>query len=246
MTGPALTKPASLVIAEDDEFVQRLLAAYLGQEGFDVRLAGTGRELLAELDSDPCDLVLLDLGLPDEDGLVLMRQIRARSTIPIIVLTARQDREDRISALEMGADDYLSKPADPEELVLRVKNLLERSRAMDQSAPQGGNRSVLEFEGWSLDLAARTLTASTGEDVHLSRAEFNLLAALVHAPHRVLSRGQLLDAISYHDQSPSERTIDVIIARLRKKFEADPKTPRLITTMVGMGYKFSASVTRRS
>ncbi|NND44209.1 MAG: response regulator transcription factor [Xanthomonadales bacterium] len=236
--------PAHLVLAEDDEFVQKLLAAYLEQAGFRISLAGTGRELLSTLDAGAVDVVLLDLGLPDEDGLVLMRQIRLRSTVPVIVLTARQEREDRISALELGVDDYLTKPCDPEELVLRVQNLLKRSSAEQTGTPTRGAEIKLHFGDWTLALDARTLTDGDGADVHLSRTEFNLLAALLQAPNRALSRGQLLDAICQHDESPSERMIDVVVARLRRKIEIDPANPEWIKTMVGVGYKFSGRVSR--
>ena len=213
-------------------------------EGFQVSLAGTGRELLATLDAENVGLVLLDLGLPDEDGLVLMRQIRARSGIPVIVLTARLDREDRISALELGADDYLTKPCDPEELVLRVQNLLTRSRSATSNGSGRRIQSAFCFNGWTMNINARSLTNVEGEDVHLSRTEFNLLAALTNAPNRVLSRSQLLDAISLHDESPTERMIDVVIARLRSKIEIEPKKPKIITTMVGIGYKLTTKVSK--
>lgn len=233
-----------VVIAEDDEFVQQLLSAYFRTSKFRVSMASTGQELLAVLDREPAAAVLLDLGLPDEDGLVLMRQIRARSAIPIIVLTARRDREDRISALEMGADDYVTKPCDPEELVLRVRNVLARSAAGAQDRRAVAATDRLKFSHWSLDLNARTLHKQSGEEVHLSRTEFNLLAAFAQAPNRVLSRGQLLDAICHNDHPPFERTIDVMVARLRRKIEEDFKKPVLITTMVGLGYRFTAEVSR--
>ncbi|MEJ8566397.1 response regulator transcription factor [Elongatibacter sediminis] len=235
-----MSERANLVIAEDDEFVRDLLAATLEDAGFHVTHAGTGRELLTILDNGSCDLVLLDLGLPDEDGLVLMRQIRARSSIPIVVLTARRERDARLSALELGADDYLTKPCDPRELSLRVKNLLRRSSSASGRVQRPSAARNLEFEGWRLDLDARALYDQTGCEVHLPRSEFNLLAAMVIAPNRVLSRAQLLDAIAQHDSSPSERMVDVLVARLRRKIEADPKQPRLIQTVVGVGYKFSA------
>lgn len=231
-----------LVIAEDDEFVQQLLAVYFQHEGFRVSLAGSGEELLTTLEEGSVDLILLDLGLPDEDGLVLIRKIRFRSTIPIVILTGRQEHEDRISALEMGADDYLTKPCDPKELVLRVQNLLNRSSANPLGAMTHQSPPRVSFEGWILNLSSRTLRNSTGNEVHLSRTEFNLLAALVIAAHRVLSRAQLLDAISQHDSSPSERMIDVIVARLRRKLEPDPKNPRIIRTIIGVGYKFAAMI----
>lgn len=236
-----MKRAANVVIAEDEPFVQELLAAHVRAAGFQPSPVSTGSELLALLDSSLVDLVLLDLGLPDEDGLVLMRQIRARSSVPVVVLTARQEREDRISALELGADDYLTKPCDPDELVLRIKNLLARSSAGADSARKKSHK--LEFEGWVLNLDARSVVNEDGAELALSRAEFNLLAALVHAPNRVLSRGQLLDAVSRNDSSPSERMVDVLVARLRRKLESNPRKPKMIKTMVGMGYRFSARVT---
>lgn len=171
-----------------------------------------------------------------------MRQIRSRSSIPIVVLTARQDRDDRISALELGADDYLTKPCDPEELVLRVKNLLARNT---EQSPSGSATKTLSFDDWVIDLGARSVKRQEKEELNLSRTEFNLLVAFAQASGRVLSRGQLLDAISQQDSSPSERMIDVIVARLRGKIERDPKNPELIRTVVGVGYKFSAKVSRK-
>ncbi len=236
-----ITANRRILIAEDDEFVQQLLAAYFQQEGFQVSLVSSGHELMAMLDSEPQDLLLLDLGLPDEDGLVLMRQIRARSSMPVIVLTARQGREDKLTALEMGADDYLIKPCDPKELVLRVGNLLSRSAGADGQAANIPSSRIIRFESWLINLDSRSLLDVDDNEVHLSRAEFNLLAALVKASNRVLSRAQLLGAISVDDSSPSERMIDVVIARLRRKLERDPKNPTIIKTMVGIGYRFSAS-----
>ena len=225
-----------LLIVEDDEFVQQLMAAYLQNEGFKVSLAASGEQMLAILDQEPINLVLLDLGLPDEDGLTLARQIRARSSLPIVVLTARQERDDRLTALELGADDYLTKPCDPQELVLRVRN------GGGSLADGGQPAQKVTFDGWTVDLTARTLSASDGGDVHLTRSEFNLLAALIRAPNRVLTRDHLLDAISQHADAPGDRMIDVVVSRLRRKIEADPKNPKLIVTVVGFGYKFSARV----
>ena len=229
-----------LLIVEDDETVQALLAAFLENEGFRVSLATTGKQMLACVDAEPVDLVLLDLGLPDEDGLVLARQLRARSSLPIVVLTARKAQKDRLTALEIGADDYLTKPFDPAELVLRVRNLLGRAEGGGEPAPT--RIEVFRFAGWRLDAGAHTLNAADGRNVALTRAEFNLLAAFARAPHRVLSRAFLLDAVSQDADAPSDRLIDVLVSRVRKKIEADPKKPRLIVTVVGSGYKFAAEV----
>ncbi|MBC8338153.1 MAG: response regulator [Rhodospirillales bacterium] len=231
-----------LLIVEDDELVQSLLAAYMQNEGFKISLATTGKEMLACIDSESIDLVLLDLGLPDEDGLVLARQVRARSSLPIIVVTARKEQKDRLAALEIGADDYLTKPFDPEELVLRVRNLLSRSGDGNTKEALRERTEIFRFRGWVLDTGAHSLTDEKGEKVALTRAEFNLLAALARAPNRVLSRDYLLDAISQDADSPTDRLIDVLISRVRKKIEANPKKPEILTTVVGCGYKFSARI----
>ena len=227
-----------ILIVEDDEFVQALLAAYLQKEDFETLQATTGKEMMAILDRDPVDLILLDLNLPDEDGLALARQVRTRSSVPIIVLTARKERNDRLAALEMGADDYLTKPTDPEELVLRVRNMLGRT-GEQMAVTAEGRGQVVCFGDWTLDLASHSLTHALGGDVALTRAEFNLLSALVRAPNRVLTRDFLLDAISRHDEAPTSRVIDVLISRLRKKIEAAPRNPTIIVTVLGCGYKFA-------
>lgn len=231
-----------LLIVEDDEMVQALLAAYLENEGFRVSLAATGKQMLACVDSEPIDMVLLDLGLPDEDGLVLARQVRARSALPIVVLTARKEQKDRLAALEIGADDYMTKPFDPAELVLRVRNLLGRTETGATAEPAKARIEVFRFAGWTLDVGAHTLADAGGAKVPLTRAEFNLLAALARAPNRVLSRAFLLDAVSQDADAPTDRLIDVLVSRVRKKIEADPKKPRIITTVVGSGYKFTAEM----
>ena len=231
-----------LLIVEDDELVQSLLAAYMQNEGFKVSLAVNGKEMLACIDSESIDLILLDLGLPDEDGLVLARQVRARSSLPIIVLTARKEQKDRLAALEIGADDYLTKPFDPEELVLRVRNMLGRTDSGTADEILRDRMEVFRFEGWTLDSGGHSLIDGKNQKVSLTRAEFNLLGALVRAPNRVLSRDYLLDAVSQDADAPTDRLIDVLVSRVRKKIEKDPKKPKIITTVVGCGYKFSAQL----
>ncbi|MBT6094488.1 MAG: response regulator transcription factor [Rhodospirillaceae bacterium] len=228
-----------LLIVEDDELVQSLMGAYLRRDGFDVSLASTGKEMLAAIDSEPIDLVLLDLNLPDEDGLSLARQVRARSSLPIIVITARREKSYRIAALEIGADDYLTKPFDPDELVLRVRNLVGRSNGGDGPMPI---QETHRFNGWEICIDSRSVLNPDGDNVSFTRAEFNLLAALVKAPNRVLTRTYLLDAVSHDADSPTERLIDVLISRIRKKIEPVPRRPQHIVTVVGCGYKFSPVV----
>ena len=214
-------------------------------DGFKVSLAATGKEMLACIDSEAIDLVLLDLGLPDEDGLVLARQVRARSSLPIIVVTARKEQKDRLAALEIGADDYLTKPFDPEELTLRVRNILGRAGDGSNTNAEEALRErteVFKFLGWALDAGGRSLTGPDGDKVTLTRAEFNLLTSLARAPNRVLSRDYLLNAVSQDVDAPTDRLIDILISRVRKKIEPNPKKPEIITTVVGCGYKFSARI----
>lgn len=229
-----MTQPRILIV-DDDVFLLELLATCLRNESYDVSVAKNGREMHMALEKSDIDLILLDLTLPDEDGLALARQLRTRSSVPIIVLTAREDRENRIAALEIGADDYLTKPCDVEELILRVRNILGRAGG---GAPSEGGE-VISFNGWSLDISAGNLTSPKGKDVILQRSEFNLLAAMARAPNRVLTRAFLLDAISRGEASASERMIDVLISRLRKRLEKDSGKPRLIITVAGRGYKFT-------
>ena len=214
-------------------------------DGFKVSLAATGKEMLAYIDSEAIDLVLLDLGLPDEDGLVLARQVRARSSLPIIVVTARKEQKDRLAALEIGADDYLTKPFDPEELTLRVRNILGRAGDGSNTNAEEALRErteVFKFLGRTLDAGGHSLTGPDGDKVTLTRAEFNLLTSLARAPNRVLSRDYLLDAVSQDADAPTDRLIDILISRVRKKIEPNPKKPEIITTVVGCGYKFSARI----
>lgn len=232
------TKTNHVLLVEDDELTRNLLRAYLEKELFSVSSASDGQEMIALLDREGFDLVFLDLNLPDEDGLSLARRLRSRSAVPLIVLTSRQSQQDRIAALEIGADDYVTKPFDPLELVLRARNLLGRSGA--PTGPDNGTQR--SFAGWTLDLDARVLSNESGKIVSVTRTEFNLLAAMVAAPRRVLSRAQLLDAIARGSDSPSDRTVDVTVSRLRRKIETDPKSPDIIVTVPGLGYMLSAEV----
>lgn len=230
-----------VLIVEDDLMVQALLAAHLQNLDYDVSLASTGKEMLACIDSERINIILLDLGLPDEDGLTLTRQVRARSDIPIIVLMVWQGKSDKIAALELGADDYLTKPFDPDELLLRRRNILDRSLSSNEVNNEK-NSETYHFSGWVVDMKSREVESPDGENVIFTRAEFNLLVALIKAPNRVLNRSQLLDAISQDADSPTDRLIDVLISRIRKKIELNPRKPELIITVQGCGYKFSASL----
>lgn len=227
-----------VLIVEDDVFVLELLGTCMRQAGYDVSLATTGKDMHEILNRVNIDVILLDLTLPDEDGLALVRRLRARSSLPIIVLTARTDRADRLAALELGVDDFVTKPCDTEELLLRVRNLIARSKSSTQSAPNQMISQIHEFGGWELNVTAGSLTDPDGGDVPLPLSEFNLLCALVRAPGRILSRDFLLDAINQGDDGASDRMVDVLISRLRKKLGDNPRNPSRILTVSGRGYKF--------
>lgn len=224
-----------LLIVEDDTFVLGLLGALLESKGYQIVQVSTGKEMFAAFSQERFDLILLDLGLPDEDGFVLLRQLRTTSNIPVIVLTSRLDVEDRVLALELGADDFLSKPADHREIALRISRLLGRSQP-EAPRPQSSPRQ-LSVSGYTLDLDARTVLDDRGKNYTLTRSEFDLLASFFRSPNRVLSRDTLLDAISRGDDPQFDRAVDVTISRLRKKIERDPKTPELILTVPGVGYR---------
>jgi len=235
---PVRNAARHLLIVEDDIFVLGLLGAYLEKESFRISRASSGAEMMAVLAREAVDAIVLDLNLPDEDGLALARMIRARSRTPIIVLTVRTERADRLAALKIGVDDYLVKPVDPEELALRLRNIVARCAPAADADGRLQARSLHEFHGWSLDVSARALHAPDGREVALSPAEFNILSALVQARGRVLSRAFLLDAISKGDSAPSERLIDVFISRLRRKLGRTGDTAEdLILTVPGHGYK---------
>jgi two-component system OmpR family response regulator len=211
-----------LLIVDDDPGLRELLTDYLGRNGFRVSSAGDGRGLWAALERETVDLVILDLMLPGDDGLVLCRTLRARSPIPIIMLTARGDATDRIVGLEMGADDYLPKPFNPRELLARIKALLRRTRSNDAAEPlESGTVVRLCFAGWCLEVATRQLIAPDGLRVPLGAAEYRLLRVFLDHPQRILSRDQLLDLTQGREATPFDRSIDVQVSRLRRRLRVD-------------------------
>jgi two-component system torCAD operon response regulator TorR len=233
-----------ILVLEDEPATCAMLATLMESEGFRVSTAQRAAQAHDLVAHHRFDLILLDLNLPDEDGLYIAREMRAKSDVGIIMLTSRKEDIDRVIGLEMGADDYVTKPFFPRELVARVKNLLRRL-----NMPRAGRRvdgppgsEVRHFDGWEMDLAKRSLVDPQGQEVNLTRAEFDLLTALVNSAGRVLSRDQLLDAIGSQFWTPVDRTIDVLVSRLRRKMEADPKSPAMILTSHGFGYKFAPSV----
>ena len=230
-----------ILVVDDDPKVRTLLRRCFEGEGFGVSEAKDGVELRACLQRHPVTLITLDLNLGKENGLDLAREIRKERNIPIIMLTGKGDAVDRIVGLELGADDYLAKPFELRELLARVRAVLRRTTAGEQAPP---SEQRYAFEGWVFDLSRRSLERESGEAQDLTTSEFNLLEAFVKRPHRVLSRDDIMDLLKGHDWSPLDRSIDNLIARLRKKIEQDPDHPRLIKTVRGVGYTFTADVQR--
>jgi two-component system OmpR family response regulator len=230
-----------LLIVDDDTELCSLLSKFLTRHGYRVSVAHSGEEMAAILDGARVSLVILDLMLPGEDGLALCRRLRATSTTPIIMLTAMGDEVDRIIGLEMGADDYLAKVANPRELLARVRAVLRRAGPPEAGAPAGQKR-VLEFAGWRLDVTHRQLYSAKDALVPLRAGEFDLLLAFAERPRRVLSRDQLLDLSRGRAASVFDRSIDVQVSRLRRKIEPDPKEPTLIKTVRSGGYILAANV----
>jgi len=233
-----------LLFVDDDEDILALMTRFFGQHHYDVATAKDGVGMFAELERQPCDLVVLDVMLQNEDGLSLCRRLRASSHIPVIMLTAMGDQTDRVVGLEMGADDYLSKPFDARELLARVKAVLRRSTLPRVANEPGDTRPSIIFAGWRLDLARRELRSPNNMMVPLSGVEFDLLLAFAEHPQRVLSRDQLLDLARGRGHDAFDRSIDVQISRLRRKIDADPEAPSLIQTIRNGGYMFTPKVLR--
>jgi two-component system, OmpR family, response regulator len=231
-----------LLIVDDDRAIRDLLTKFFVQHGYRVSVAADGRAMQQVLAAGRIDLIVLDIMLPGEDGLSLCRRLRADSTIPIIMLTAKAEDTDRIVGLEMGADDYLPKDFNPRELLSRVRAVLRRS-ANPPAKELPTASQVLEFHGWRIVLARRQLFSPAGALVPLKSGEYDLLLALVERPQRVLTRDQLLDIARGRSANVFDRSIDVQISRLRRKIEADPKEPAFIKTVRSGGYVFSAVVT---
>ena len=230
-----------LLIVDDDPEIRELLSAYLEKNGYRVSTAADGTRMGALLARAPVDLLILDLMLPGEDGLTLCRNLRSRSALPIIMLTARGDDMDRIVGLEMGADDYLPKPFNPRELLARIRGLLRRTRTLVVD-PETVRR--YRFGGWLLEVGSRHLVSPDGVVTPLGSGEFRLLRAFLEHPMRVLNRDQLMDLTQGREATPFDRSIDVQISRLRRRLGDDPRHPAIIKTVRNEGYQLAASVTR--
>ena len=232
-----------ILVVDDHSEIRDLLKRFLEQHGLRVSCARDGKEMKRLLEERECDLLVLDLMMPGEDGLTLCRELRVKSNLPIIMLTAMGEETDRIIGLEMGADDYLAKPFNPRELLARIKAVMRRTQAETQPAAETLTRD-LRFDRWLLDVNRRELVDEDGVGLSLSTAEFDLLKVFLERPQRVLSRDQLLDLARGREAVAFDRAIDTLVSRLRRKLERDPKNPELIKTIWGGGYMFSADVTQ--
>ncbi|MFI4931740.1 MAG: response regulator [Burkholderiales bacterium] len=231
-----------VLVVDDDPDVLELVVEYLGNNDMRVSAARSGREMFELFEREAIDLVLLDLKLPGEDGMQLARTLRERATVPIVVLTGRNEEADRVMGLELGADDYVTKPFSPRELLARVRAVMRRYQVQATLPERDNRRRAFRFSGWELNLRTRRLLSPDGTSVELSNGEFSLLAALCRAPQRVLSRDQLLSMSRLHEAEVYDRTVDVQIRRLRLKLEADKANPALIVTERGVGYRLASDV----
>lgn len=233
-----------LLLVDDDEDIRSLLTNFFRKHGHTVSTAKNGAEMFAALERQTIDIVILDVMLQDEDGFSVCRRLRTTSSIPVIMLTGMADPTDRVVGLEIGADDYLTKPFDQRELLARVKAVLRRTVEKAEAPTRSDTRPVLCFAGWRLDVARRELRSADNVLVLLSGGEFDLLLVFVEHPQRVLTRDQLIDYAHGSSYSAFDRSIDVQVSRIRYKLERNPKAPSLIRTVRNGGYIFSSDVTR--
>jgi two-component system OmpR family response regulator len=231
-----------LLIVDDDKEIRNLLTDYLEQADYRVSAVGDGKAMRRVLEANRIDLVILDLMLPGEDGLTLCRELRGKTNLPVLMLTARGDEVDRIIGLEMGADDYLAKPFNPRELLARIKSVVRRAQALPPNM-ESDKVHTLRFAGWTLDVATRNITAEDGLVVPLSGAEYRLLRVFLDHPQNVLAREQLLELANGREAILFDRSIDVLVGRLRKRLRDDSREPVLIKTVRGEGYVLAAGVT---
>ena len=234
-----------ILLIEDETIMLDLLSTFLEKAGYRVTGATNAAEALASFEKEAPDLVLLDLVLPDENGIVILRKIRTTSNVPIVVLSGRSENAHRTAALELGANDFVNKGVDLQELLLRLRNILNGiapgTRPGAGAVPGTGADTRLHFAGWTLNLNSRELINPDGDEVHMTRSEFQLLAALGRNPGNVVKREALVDAVSGVTNGPTERSLDTYMNRLRRKIEKDPKQPEIIQTLKGVGYKLKRS-----
>jgi len=231
-----------ILVIDDDPQIRALLQEYLAENGLRVSVASTGYEMSRVLNDEAIDLVILDLRLAGEDGMAIARSLRDQSAIPIVMLTGVRDEADRVMGLELGADDYLTKPFSPRELLARIRTVLRRTKSAAPGPARQREIRAYRFGEFELNLRTRRLKRSNGRHIVLTNGEFNLLAALLAAPERILTRDQLLEASRVYDNEVYDRAIDIQVLRLRRKIERDPAQPQFIVTERGAGYIFSSHV----
>ncbi len=231
----------TLLIVDDDRDIRSLLADYLETHGYTALTAADGKAMWTMLDQHKVDLLVLDLNMPGEDGLTLCRNLRSKSSLPVIMLTARAEPLDRILGLEMGADDYLPKPFEPRELLARIRSVLRRTHNTSQGSEQTAQR--IRFGDWVLDLVARHLISPDHRVIALSGSEYKLLNFFLNQANTVLNRDQLLNMTQGRDADPFDRSIDIQISRLRQKLGEDARSPQIIKTVRNGGYVLSVNVT---
>jgi two-component system, OmpR family, response regulator len=233
-----------ILVVDDDPEIRQLLRKALEREGFGVSEADNAATAKARLDRGGISLITLDLALGADDGLTLARTIRASSDIPIIMVTGKGDAIDRVVGLELGADDYVSKPFNLREVVARVRAVLRRHEPVKRQTEKAVQHERFMFRGWTLDVTSRDLMDGQGGRCELTTGEFNLLELFLRRPQRVLTRDEIMDLLKGHDWSPVDRSIDALIVRLRKKIEDLPARPAHIKTVRGVGYVFATDVSR--
>lgn len=231
-----------MLVVDDDPHVREVVADYLSRNEMRVTALASGLQMLRALETEAVDLVLLDVRMPGENGMMLMHALRDRASVPIMLLTGVAEEADRVMGLELGADDYVTKPFSPRELLARIRAVLRRYRQPPRTPACDGKRRAFRFAGWELNLHSRKLMAADGRKLALSNGEFSLLFAFCNAPQRVLSRDQLMSLTRLHDAEVYDRTVDVQVVRLRRKLEAEPARPSLIVTERGVGYMLTALV----
>jgi two-component system OmpR family response regulator len=231
-----------VLVVDDDQQIRELLQDYLAQNALRVSVALNGTQMSQILADEVIDLVILDLRLAGEDGMTIARMLRDQSAIPIVMLTGVRDEADRVMGLELGADDYLTKPFSPRELLARIRTVLRRTRSTALATAQRREVRAYRFADFELNLRTRRLKQRDTQNIELTNGEFNLLAALLAAPERILSRDQLLESSRVYDNEVYDRSIDVQVLRLRRKIESDPSRPQFIVTERGVGYIFKSAV----
>ena len=240
---PAIAaNPPHVLVVDDDPDIRAVLEDYLSKYDMRVTALASGREMLEVFETEAIDLVLLDIRMPGENGIELAQTLRERASVPIVLLTGNAEEADRVMGLELGADDYITKPFSPRELLARIRAVMRRYQAPSDLPARDEKRRAYRFAGWEFNLRTRKLAAPDGRKLELSNSEFSLLVAFCGSAQRVLSRDQLMSLSRLHNAEVYDRTVDVQIVRLRRKIEADPARPQLIVTERGAGYIFVPAV----